>query len=144
VSTEDIARPLPDITPRMRPFYEAATERRLVIQECLACGTTRFPAVDTCSECLASNMRWVTAAGTGDVFSFVIMHQIYHPWFAERAPYVVAQIKLTEGPRVTSTIIDMDPHLVRIGMKVEVDFQTCNEQITLPVFRATAETSRST
>jgi uncharacterized OB-fold protein len=123
----------------MVPFYQAASERRLLIQRCAACGATRFPAVETCSDCLSGDLRWIEAAGTGEVFSFVIMHQIYHPWFAERAPYVVAQIKLAEGPRVTSTIVDLDPHLVRIGMKVKVDFQFCSETITLPVFRVTAD-----
>lgn len=139
MNAAEVARPLPEITPRMAPFYQAAAERRLLIQQCSACGATRFPAVETCSDCLAGEMRWIEAAGTGEVFSFVIMHQIYHPWFAERAPYVVAQIKLTEGPRITSTVVDMDPRLVRIGMKVEVDFQSCNETIALPVFRAAAE-----
>lgn len=135
MSATVVTRPLPDITPRMRPFYEAAVEQRLVIQECAACGATRFPAVETCSHCLTSNMRWIDTAGTGEVFSFVVMHQIYHPWFAERAPYVIAQIKLTEGPQITSTVIDMDPHSVRIGMPVEVEFQRCNDQVALPVFR---------
>lgn len=82
-------------------------------------------------------MRWVDAAGTGEVFSFVVMHQIYHPWFAERAPYIVAEIKLSEGPRILSTLVDIAPSEVRIGQAVTVEFQSCNEHITLPVFRVT-------
>ena len=135
MSTSHVSRPLPDVTPRMQPFYDAAAERRLVIQRCERCATTRFPAVETCSNCLGRDMRWIEAAGTGEVFSFVIMHQIYHPWFADRAPYVVAQIKLTEGPRILSTVVDVVPDRVRIGMPVVVDFQTCSDQVTLPVFR---------
>lgn len=138
MSTPEVTRPLPDITPRMRPFYEAAAEHRLIIQQCEGCLATRFPAAETCSNCLRSDMNWIDAAGTGEVFSFVIMHQIYHPWFAERAPYAVVEIKLDEGPRILSTIVGLEPHQVRIGMPVEVDFEACNDQITLPVFRAKA------
>ena len=137
MSAPQITRPLPDVTPRMRPFYEAAAERRLVIQQCAGCAATRFPAVETCSNCLGRDMRWIEAEGTGEVFSFVVMHQIYHPWFTDHAPYVVAQIKLAEGPRILSTVVDVAPDRVRIGMPVQVDFLTCSDQVTLPVFRLT-------
>jgi hypothetical protein len=119
----------------MKPFYEAASEERLIVQRCAECGATRFPAVQTCSSCLASDMRWIETKGIGEVFSFVIMHQIYHPWFADKTPYVVAQIKLDEGPRILSTVIDVEPDEVRIGMAVEVAFQKCSDEISLPVFR---------
>ncbi len=119
----------------MKPFYEAAKQQRLVVQECIQCGTKRFPAVATCNDCLAGHMRWIDVAGSGEVFSFVVMHQIYHPWFADKAPYVVAQIKLTEGPLILSSVIDIAPDEVRIGMPVEVTFQKCSDEIDLPVFR---------
>ena len=33
-----VAKPVPEITPEMAPFFEAAKRRELVVQRCTACG----------------------------------------------------------------------------------------------------------
>jgi len=137
MNTADVTRPLPEASPKMRPFYQAAAEGRLVIQCCSDCGFTCFPAHDMCSACLTPTLEWIDASGIGEVFSFVVMHQIYHPWFADRTPYVVAVIKLKEGPHILSTVVETSPDEVRIGQSVQVDFQACDDHIKLPVFKVT-------
>jgi uncharacterized OB-fold protein len=57
------------------------------------------------------------------------------PFFAERAPYIVADIKLAEGPHMTSTVVDRAPQDVAIGDAVSVEFDPASEAIHLPVFR---------
>ena len=88
-----------------------------------------------CSECLDGELEWIDASGRGEVFSYVIMHQIYHTSFAKRVPYAVAEIKLDEGPHVISNIIDCPPHEVHIDMPVEVTFEKLGDTIALPLFR---------
>ena len=78
------AKPIPAITPEMRPFFEAAKRHELVVQRCTQCGTHRFPAREICSSCLSREVEWVPVSGAGEVFSYNVMHQVYHPGFAGR------------------------------------------------------------
>ncbi len=136
--SDPTARPVPEITPRMRPFWAAASEGRLVVQRCDHCGKKHFPAIEICSGCLHDDLSWIDVSGSGSVFSFVVMHQVYHPAFAERVPYVVADVKLDEGPRIISNVIDCEPAQVAIGMPVIVDFERLDTAVgspALPVFR---------
>jgi uncharacterized OB-fold protein len=128
--------PLPDLTERMAPFWSAAQRGSLVLQRCTRCSAYFFPAVETCSSCLASDaLGWVDASGCGEVFSYVVMHQIYHPAFANDAPYTVVDVKLAEGPRMISRLVDCARADVRVGLPVVVEFVRRSGDVCLPVFR---------
>jgi hypothetical protein len=66
------------------------------------------------------------------------MHQVYHPAFAEEVPYLVVDVRLDEGPRMISRVVDCEPSNVRIGMNVEVTFVRASDDVHLPVFRRSA------
>lgn len=127
-------KPIPDVTPEMRPFFAAARRRELVVQRCNDCGALRFPAREICSGCLSSKSEWVTVSGRGEVFSFNVMHQIYHPGFATEVPYAVVVIRLAEGPKMNSNLIGVSPHDIRVGMPVRVVFEDLTDEVTLPKF----------
>jgi uncharacterized OB-fold protein len=129
------AKPLPNISPEMAPFFAAARRRELVVQRCAGCGAHRFPARDQCSGCLSRESTWVTTGGRGTVFSFAVMHQVYHPGFAAEVPYAVVVIELAEGARVLSNLVDCAVADIRIGMPVEVVFEDLSPEVTLPKFR---------
>ena len=128
------AKPIPTITSEMRPFFAAAKRHQLCIQRCTAGGTPRFPARAICSECLSPNAEWVAVSGRGEVFSFNVMHQVYHPGFAAEVPYAVVVIKLAEGAKMISNLVGVSPHAIRIGMPVRVVFEDITDEITLPKF----------
>ncbi|MEE8312605.1 MAG: Zn-ribbon domain-containing OB-fold protein [Candidatus Binatia bacterium] len=137
--SNEIQRPVPEISPRMRPFWKAAAEGRLVVQRCDDCGKKHFPAIEICNGCLRNDLRWIDVSGRGTVFSFVVMHQVYHPAFAGHVPYVVADIELDEGPRIISNVIGCDLQDVEIGMTVIVEFQPPAGSATgpaMPMFRS--------
>jgi uncharacterized OB-fold protein len=50
-------------------------------------------------------------------------------------PYVVALVEMEEGVKMMTNIIDVDPHDVHIGMKVEVVYDDITEEVTLPKFK---------
>jgi hypothetical protein len=129
------AKPLPQISPDMAPFFEAAHRHELVVQRCTGCGALRFPARPICSRCLGREAEWVPASGRGTVFSFAIMHQAMHPGFAAEVPYAVVVIELDEGVRLLSNLVDCPTSDVRIGMPVEVVFDDVTPDVTLPKFR---------
>ena len=133
-------RPLPDSSPRMAPFWAAARSGRLVLQRCGKCARFHFPAVEICSGCLSGDsLAWVDASGRGEIFSYVVMHQLYHPAFANQVPYVVVDVKLAEGPRMIARVLDCEAKDLSIGMDVEVSFEPLSDEFHVPVFRRTSK-----
>ena len=66
------------------------------------------------------------------------MHQVYHPAFASEVPYAVVVVKLEEGPKITSNLVDHPTDRIRIGLPVEVVFRKMSDDVTLPMFRVRA------
>ena len=63
-----------------------------------------------------------------------MIHRAPSPAFAAAVPYVVAAVKLDEGPHLMTNIVGCAPDAVRIGMQVRVAFHKASGEITLPVF----------
>jgi uncharacterized OB-fold protein len=130
----DYKKPIPAITPDMRPFFAAARRHELMVQRCKGCGTHRFPAREVCSNCLSEESEWVKVSGKGEIFSFNVMHQVYHPGFADEVPYAVVVVKLAEGAKISSNLVGVKPHDIKIGMPVKVVFEDVSDEVTLPKF----------
>lgn len=130
-----VPKPVPAITPEMAPFFEGSRRGRLMVQKCEECGSLRFPARESCPRCLSAKAGWVAVSGRGEVYSFNVMHQVYHPAFAAEIPYAVVVVKLEEGVKMTSSLVGVKPHDIRCGMPVEAIFERVSEQVTLPKFR---------
>jgi hypothetical protein len=128
-------KPIPTITAELRPFFDAAKRRELMVQRCRSCQTLRFPAREICSQCLSREVEWVAVSGRGEVFSYNVMHQVYHPGFATEVPYAVVVVKLDEGAKMISNLVGVAPRDIRIGMRVEVVFEDVSDEVTLPKFR---------
>jgi uncharacterized protein len=128
-------KPIPTITPDLQPFFAAAQRRQLVVQRCGGCGALRFPAREICSSCLSRQVEWVPVSGRGEIFSFNVMHQVYHPGFATEVPYAVVVVKLDEGAKMISNLVGVALPDIRIGMRVEVVFEDVSDDVTLPKFR---------
>jgi uncharacterized protein len=134
----EISKPIPAITLDLRDFFEGARAGRLMVQKCDSCGKLRFPAHDLCSKCNSTASRWVPVSGRGEVFSFNIMHQLYHPGFAKEVPYAVVMVELEEGCKFVSNLLGVKPHEIRCGMPVEVVFEKLNDEVSMPKFRLRA------
>ena len=132
------ARPIPEVSPALAPYFAAARAGRLVVQRCTGCGALRFPPRELCSACLATEAAWQEVSGRGEIFSYYVMHQIYHPGFAAEVPYAVVVVKLEEGPKLTSNVVDCPLDEIAIGMPVEVVFKELSPEVTLPKFRRRA------
>ena len=107
----------------------------LIGSECTHCGKQFFPPRELCSGCLSTESAWVEVSGRGEIFSYNVMHQIYHPAFAAEVPYAVVVVKLAEGPKMISNLVDCPVNEIRIGMPVEVVFEPLSDEIVLPKFR---------
>ena len=57
--------------------------------------------------------------GTGMIYSFTLVRQA-PAGYQEQSPYILALIKLSEGPMITAQITDCDADQVTIDMPVEM------------------------
>jgi len=128
-------KPLPRINDDTRPFWEGCRAHELRVQKCTACGHVRWPASIICPQCHSRKTTWITVAGTGTVYSFVVYHVAFHPAFRDDLPYVVAVVELTEGPRIFTNIVECSPEAVTCDMPVEVAWDDVTNEVTLPKFR---------
>jgi len=131
-------KPLPDPELDSQLFWEGCKRHELILKECLSCGMHRFVSRLFCPRCQAEETRWVKGSGKGEVYTYTVMHQPYHPAFAPDLPYVVAIIELEEGVRLISNVIGCRPQEVDVGMKVEVVFDDVTDEVTLPKFKPVA------
>lgn len=118
-------------------FFEAARDKRLLIQKCSSCGEYQFYPRHICIHCGADTVEWVEASGKGTVHTFTVIHQQGMPGWRDEVPFVAAIIDLAEGVRMTSNVVDVAPTDVTIGMSVEVTYVDEGTYV-LPRWRPTA------
>ena len=110
-------KPVPDAD--TGPYWEGIAGGQLRLQRCDACQAVVFYPRAVCPRCLASPLRWFTAAGTGRIYSYTVAHRAFGE-FASQAPFTVALIDLDEGARMMARIVDADPGAARIGLPVRM------------------------
>jgi len=126
-------KPLPAVDPGTAPYWNALNEGRLLLKSCRACGKPHFYPREICPHCRSADLEWVAARGTGEIYSFTVAHRPAGPAFAQDAPYVIAIVELSEGPRMMTWILNA-PEAVAIGSKVRLRPRKVSEEITLPMF----------
>lgn len=124
----------PTITPLHQPFWDSVKRHRAELQRCLDCRRFRFIPSELC-QCGSTGYRWEPIAGTGEVYTYTVVHRAPTPWYQARAPYVIAHVTLDEGPRMISTIVESDSSDVAVGMPVELAYDDVDADLTLYHFR---------
>ncbi len=117
-------------------FWAGTAAGELRIQRCGGCGALRHPPGPMCPACGAARPGYVVAAGTGEVYSYVVQH--HPPVPGKQLPLVVALVELAEGVRMVGELLGTGPEQVRIGLPVRVEFIRVGEGLTLPAWREDA------
>ena len=130
----EIKKQLPAITASNKAFWDAARRHELVVYKCSNCGAL-YGQPTVCVACDSPQMDWVKVSGKGEVFTFCIYRQPFHPAWKDDIPYNVAYVKLDEGPLLMTNVVDCENKDIYIGMPVEVVFEDISEEVTLPKFR---------
>ena len=99
-------------------WRQQAARYRLEGQRNRESGQVRFPPEPVIGE---ETETWEPYAlsGAGTVYSFSVVRQP-QAGFEEQGPYLLAMIKLSEGPLITAQLADCDPEHVAIDMPVEM------------------------
>jgi len=129
---------IPGMTDLTRPYWDAAREGRLVVQECRECHELWHPPLPACPNCHCachgSDRGWREVSGAGTVYTYTVVRHPTHFAFAGQIPYVIALVELAEGPRLITGITGCPPDEVRVGMPVRAVFREVTEGVTLPYF----------
>ena len=128
-------KPLPTLDDSNRPFWEAAKQGQLKLQQCGNCQHIRYPISHVCPKCLSEKTTWAALSGRGTVFSTIGFHQVYHPAFAQDVPYNVSLVQLKEGPRLFSNVVGVPPSSVKVGDEVQVVVDAVTPEVTIPRFK---------
>ena len=134
----EYAKPLPRPDVDSLPFWEGCKAHELRGQRCRACNAFRWPPQSFCPHCYSWDFDWVKLDGAGTVYTYVVVHYVAVPAFADDVPYVIAQITLDgtdDRVHLLSNVIDCDPQQVKVGMRVQPVFEDVTDEITLPKFR---------
>jgi uncharacterized OB-fold protein len=129
------SRPRPKLERDTKGYWEALRNHQLVIQRCLECQAFRHHPRPMCPECHSLNFEWAPVSGRGTVYSYSIVTQLLHPYWADRIPYNVVLVELEEGIRIVSSLVDCPNQSIQIGMPVTVVFEDVSEEISLPMFK---------
>jgi uncharacterized OB-fold protein len=128
-----VKRPLPGISDDTRFFWEGCEKGQLLIQRCTACQTLRHPPAPVCIQCHSFDWDTLQASGRATLYSFVVMHYPEVPPFDYPNP--IGLIELAEGVRLIAGLVGIEREQLQIGQHLQVEFQTFDDQLTLPLFR---------
>ena len=104
-------------------YRDALKENKLLGLKCNQCGAYTAPPKPICSACGSEDMEIVLLSAKGEIQTFT---SIFVPPEGFEAPFVVAMVKLDEGPWVMGNVEGVDPNSVTmdiIGRRVTVGYK---------------------
>ncbi len=113
--------------PELRDFWVAAAAGRFLVRACNQCGKVHWYPRIFCPFCSSEDTAWRASAGRGRLYAFSEVVRT-------ASPYVLAFVRLDEGPIMMTNIIDCDPDTLRIDQPVRFVMQACAEGRTVPMF----------
>lgn len=115
--------PLPDHRwPPTRPLWDGLHDGRLTMPRCTSCDHWRWYQFERCWTCGDEHpSEWVPVSGRGWIHTFSVVHRAFVPAYEKLSPpYVPAIVTLAEHDslRIATTILDVEPDRVHVGMPV--------------------------
>nr|WP_134322318.1 OB-fold domain-containing protein [Cumulibacter soli] len=87
---------------------------------CVPCGAPFFYPRRTCPDCGSAEIEWRAASGRATLQSYIINHRP----IPAGDPLIIAIVKLEEGPRMMTNIVNVEPvpEDLTLDMALEVAF----------------------
>ena len=122
--------PAPLIAPENRPFWDAASEQRLLIKRCRSCSRFHWYPRGRCPFCLSGETEWVESSGSGEIYSYTVITGV--------APVILAYVRLDEGITLLTNLV-CETDQASIGKKVSVVFVSAENGQKVPMFKLAGE-----
>ena len=73
-------------------------------------------------------------SGDAELFTYSVVHYAPLPGYAQEVPYVLATVRLIEGPQMMTNLVACDWRQVRIGMPLRVCWEQRADAFVVPQF----------
>ena len=84
-----------------QPFWDAANEKRLVMQTCGICNRMQYPPEQKCAQCgSADRLVWRQVSGKGRIYNYSVMHDCRIRVLQADQPFNIVIVELDEDPGV--------------------------------------------
>ena len=90
---------------------------RLIGSKCRDCGDEFFPPVYRCKGCGSEHIVDKEMPRTGKIMTYTVLHEPL-PGYEAQTPLYLAVVKLENGARVLTQIVDSPEESIRSGAKV--------------------------
>ena len=134
--SQDYKKPLPEVDPLTKPYWDNALKHKLSVQYCTECGHQHFPASPVCPSCLSDLQDWKIVSGKATLISWVKFHRAYWDGYRMELPYDVCLVQIDEGPLLLSNFHGPVPANVHAGMKMRAVFHDVTALVSLVSFIA--------
>ncbi len=127
-------RPLPRPRNFSQAFWDAARDRRLVIQYCKDTGKPQHYPRPVSIYTGSRNLEWREVSGKGKVYAYTITR--VKPANFRHMPdnYQIVTVELDEGTRFMAPMVNCPPELLKVGLRVKVCWDHLNDEYNYPMF----------
>lgn len=91
-----------------KDYSKALTKGKLLGLKCKSCSNITIPPKMTCQECGGTDLDIVELNKRGKIVTFTLV-QVAPEGRQNEVPYIIALVKLEEGPWIMGNLIDIDP-----------------------------------
>ena len=119
--------PAPPPNPETKPFWDAATQGKLLLKRCTSCGQVHYYPRALCPFCGSDATEWQAASGAGTIYSYSVMRRA-------EVPYAIAYVTLDEGGTMMTNLVDCNFDALRIGQRVRLVFKPTEGGAPVPTF----------
>ncbi len=120
-------KPVASPTPDTQEWFDRIDAGELTVAHCRSCALRFLYPRMCCPDCGSRSVELLPAGGRGSVASWVVNHRGPEA-FAKEAPYVIALVRLEEGPLLMSNILIDDPDVVSVDLPVRAEFEQRGER----------------
>ena len=113
--------------PELHEFWQAAARNELLVKTCTQCSRAHWYPRMFCPFCASEDTEWRKASGQGKIYAFSEVVRA-------EPPYILAYVRLDEGPVLLTNMVDCDPAALHIDQDVKVLFRPAQEGRSFPVF----------
>jgi uncharacterized OB-fold protein len=119
VSSRDLPLKFLIPTAKIKPFFDALKEGKLMATRCVKCGAEYFPPQADCSSCRGSEVEYVPLSQDATLLAYAGIN--VKPFsFTKYDDYTVAIGRVHEGLNVLAWIEGPDGETVKVGMKLRL------------------------
>lgn len=117
-SEQKSSQRIPVIKERLK-ISDDGTEGVLLGRKCQECGEIFFGAPRFCLKCTSGDLKPIELSKEGVVTTYTIVRQAPPGWQGH-VPYLLATVKVPEGPLVTTEVVDCPAEAIKVGLPMEL------------------------